>query len=144
MPQTNINNRPIIALEMGALTVADLQHESEKLKQRLASMIDDNVSLKYRLSEVLKEKFDKKMLNEVEEYQNYFVREDELIGLLRNDIATLDKLMSASQTGVVEMSPIDKKLKKLRSNILSVENQFGMLKAEFVSYLIRNKLTSVY
>ncbi len=129
---------------MGPLTVTELQRESEKLKQRLGSMIDENVSLKYRLSEVLKEKFDKKMLLEVEEYQNYFVREDELIGLLRNDIAVLDKLMSSSQTETVEMSPIDKKLKKLRSNILSVENQFGMLKAEFVSYLIRNKLTSVH
>ena len=129
---------------MGALNVSELQHESEKLKQRLGSMTDENVSLKYRLSEVLKEKFDKEMLLEVEEYQNYFVREDELIGLLRNDIAVLDKLMSSSQTEGAEISPIDKKLKKLRSNILSVENQFGMLKAEFVSYLIRNKLTSAH
>lgn len=126
---------------MGALTVTELRHESDKLKQRLGSMIDENVSLKCRLSEVLKEKFDKKMLLEVEEYQNYFVREDELIGLLRNDIAMLDKLMSSSQRSGAEMSPIDKKLRMLRSNILSVENQFGMLKAEFVSYLIRNKLT---
>ena len=140
LPATNFNCG-IKSFNMAPLTVKELQSESEKLKQRLGSMIDENVSLKYRLSEVLKAHFDKKMLLEVEGYQNYFVREDELIGLLRNDIAVLEKLMKVSLIEGNEISPIDRKLKQLRCNILSVERQFKTLKAEFVSYLVRNKLT---
>ena len=76
-------------------TLKELKSESERLKQMLGWIMDENAGLKYRLSEVLKEKFDDKMLIKVEDYQSYFIQEDELIGLLRNDIALLDKKMLA-------------------------------------------------
>lgn len=122
------------------MSLKELQLKSEKLKLKLGSMMEENVSLKYKLSEVLKEKFDKKMLMAVEEYQNYFVKEDELIVLLRNDIAVLDKLMKSLGEGK-EITVMDKKLEQLRNNILLVESQFYKLKSEFTDYLIKNKLS---
>jgi hypothetical protein len=122
-----------------ALTVEQLQCETEKLKQKLGCMIDENVGLKCRLSEALQQKFDKNMLPEAEGYQNYFIREDELIGLLRNDVAILDKLMKTPMAGK-GTGAMGSRLQQLRRNILFVDDQFKQLKAAFVNYLVKNNL----
>lgn len=122
-------------------TLKELKSESERLKQMLGWIMDENVGLKYRLSEVLKEKFDDKMLIKVEDYQSYFIQEDELIGLLRNDIALLDKKMLViASDDKKSIKLIEKKLQLLCNNIATVQNQFSQLKVDFTNYLASNSL----
>ncbi len=126
---------------IATLTLSQLQSKSDSLKRLLGFMMDENSSLKYRLSEVLREKFDNNMLAEAENYQSYFIKEDELIGLLRNDIAVIDKGIKRieNETGV-EIRVIDKKLKSLHKHITTAGNQFCKLQLNFIKYLKNNSL----
>jgi hypothetical protein len=64
--------------------------------------------------------------------------EDELVGLLRHDVAELDKLLHTQElvpdAAVVE--DIAKKIRKLSYNMENTESQFMRLKAEFNSFLL--------
>ena len=124
---------------MPELKLKQLQYESDTWKRLLCFIQDENVHLKNRLSEVLHDNFNKNLLEEVESFQNTFLREDELMGLLRNDVAELDKLLVREifEDGKI-IKEIDTRLKKLRNNIITAERQFGNLKLEFNSYLTEN------
>ena len=116
-----------------------LQNESDSWKKLLGFMIDENVRLKNRLSEVLKDKFDKNLLVEAEGFQSRFIKEDQLVSLLRNDISELDKLLVRD---IVEdrkiINETGRRLKNLRNNIANAENQYGKLKLEFINFLSEN------
>jgi hypothetical protein len=116
-----------------------LQYESDTWKRLLAFMMDETVHLKNRLSEVLKEKFDSTMLNEMENFQNNFIKEDELINLLRNDITEFDKLLTRElfEDGNIK-TKMTKKMNDLRQSIVIAESKFGKLKSDFHSFLSEN------
>ena len=124
---------------MPELKLKQLQYESDTWKRLLVFMMDENIHLKNRLSEVLKDKFDKNLLVEIEGFQSNFIKKDELIGLLRNDVAGLDKLLEREifEDGKI-VNEIERRLKNLRNNIVYAEKQFGKLKLEFNNYLSEN------
>ena len=124
---------------MPDLRLKQLQYESDTWKRLLGFMMEENIQLKNRLSEVLKDKFDKNLLVEVEVFQSNFIKEDELVALLRNDVAELDKLLirGICEDGKI-MNKIDIRLKNLRNNIMNAEKQFSKLKSQFNSYLSEN------
>jgi regulator of replication initiation timing len=124
---------------MQELKIMQLQYESDTWKRSLAFMKDENVHLKNRLAEVLKNNFDKSLLEEVEGFQTRFIREDERLGLLWNEIAETDKLLVREifEDGRI-MKKVGKRIKKLRTNIMSAERQFSKLKQEFNNYLTEN------
>ena len=104
---------------MPELKLKQLQYESDTWKRLLGFMMDENIHLKNRLSEVLKDKFDKNLLVEIEGFQSNFIKKDELIGLLRNDVAGLDKLLEREifEDGKI-VNEIERRLKNLRNNIM--------------------------
>ena len=116
-----------------------LRYESETWKRLLTFMLDENVHLKFRLSDVLQNNFDKQLLEELENFQGRFLKQDELISVLRNDLAGLDKLMvrSVIEDGKI-MKEIGIKMKKIRNHINNAERQFSRLKSEFIIYLSEN------
>ena len=124
---------------MPDLRLKQLHYESDTWKRLLGFILDENIRLKNRLSEVLKDKFDKNLLAEVEAFQNSFIKEDALVALLRNDVAELDKLLvrEICEDGKI-INKIDIRMKNLRNNIINAEIQFGKLKSEFNSYLSEN------
>ena len=73
--------------------INQLQVEVNTWKRLLNFFRDENVYLKNRLSEILKNGFDRKLLEEFENFQTKFINQDEVISFLRNDIADLDKLL---------------------------------------------------
>ena len=87
------NYKLINSGDMPELKLKQLQYERDTLKRLLDFMIDENGHMKNRLSEVLQDKFDKNLLKGIEFFQSTFLKEDELIGLLRNDFAELNKLL---------------------------------------------------
>lgn len=117
--------------------IRQLQYESDTWKRTLGFMIEENIHLKNRIAEILKNGFDKNQLEEVEVFQNRFIKEDELISIMRNGVAEFDKLIVREifEDGRLKKS-VSKKLSQLRHNITVAENQFSRLKQEFNSYLL--------
>jgi hypothetical protein len=105
----------------------------------LGFMTEENIHLKNRISEILKDQFNKNMLEEVEIFHTDFIKEDILIGFLRHDVALIDKLMAKDKFDDGEIDRIiNKKLKKLHKNIIIAERHFGKLKWSFNNYLSEN------
>lgn len=109
--------------------------ETEVLKRILGFMSDENMHFKNRMSEILKNGFEKKMLNRMEVFQNRFIMEDELVGLLRNDVAEMENLIRSEGEAIEEIS---RKLKKLSFNVELAESHFNKLKMDFNSFLSEN------
>lgn len=121
---------------MLALKFKQLQYESDSWKRMLDFMMDENIHLKDRLSEVLKEGFDNNLLEEVENFHSRFIREDELIRLMRHDLNELDNLLVQEifENGMLKKK-VDKRMKQMRGHITKAERQFCRLKKDFSSYL---------
>jgi regulator of replication initiation timing len=124
---------------MPEMKLKQLQYEADTWKRLLGFMMDENIHLKNRLSEILKDGFNENLLGEVEIFQSRFVKEDAMIALLRNEVAELDKLLVREifEDGRI-IKEVERKLKKLRNNIKNAETEFGNLKSQFNSYLSEN------
>jgi hypothetical protein len=121
---------------MLVMKLKQLQFESDMWKRQLGFMTDENILLKNRISEVLKNGFNRNLLEQLENFQTRFIKEDELIILLRNQVAELDNNLQAEYlSGGRELQEITDALKILRANIGVAEKHFGRLKLEFYSYL---------
>jgi Txe/YoeB family toxin of Txe-Axe toxin-antitoxin module len=120
---------------MPELKLKQLQYESDTWKRLLAFMIDENIHLKNRISDILKDRFDNRLLEDTELFQNRFVNEDKLIEFLRNDVAEFDKLLinEVFEDGHLKKE-VDNKVKHIRRNIKEAEIQFAKLKQEFSDY----------
>ena len=121
---------------MPQLILKQCEYESDTWKRLLGFMIDENIHLKNRLIEILKSIPDKNLLEEMENFHSRFIKEDDLISLLRNDIAELDRLLirEVFEDGKI-FYEIIWKLNELRNNIIIAEMQFGKLKLDFNNYL---------
>jgi hypothetical protein len=140
MPSIN-NYTHSIKLQDGisALQLKQLQYESDTWKRLLGFMMDENVHLKNRLSGILMEKFDNSGLGDVENFLNRFVKADELVCLLRHDVAELDKLLVKERfEDRFIIKEMQKKIRRLRNNIKVTEHQFRKLKTDFNNYLTEN------
>jgi hypothetical protein len=124
---------------MPELKFKQLQYEADTWKRLLGFLMEENIHLKNRLSEVLKTSFDEKLLEEAENFQSRFMREDSMISLLRNDVAEFDKLLlrEVFENGQIKKEAA-RKVKTMRKNIENAEAQFSKLKAEFNNYLSEN------
>jgi len=125
--------------DMPGLKLKQLQYETETWKRLLGFMTDENIHLKNRLSEILKNNFDHNLLEEVEIFHGSFLKEDERISLLKNEVTELDKLLVREifEDGTI-MRKVDSKLKRLRNNIKNAEAEFNRLKLNFNNYLSEN------
>ena len=119
-----------------------LKHESDMWKRVLGFMKEENIHLKNRLSEILKTDISNDLLMKAEAFQNSFVREDDLILFLQNDIAVFDKLLMREifEDGTI-MNKLTESLKAIRKNISNEERQFNKLKLEFSNYLLEYQAT---
>jgi hypothetical protein len=103
----------------------------------LSFMMEENVHLKNRLSEILSDVGTSKSLGEIEDFQSRFLRIDELIRILRNDVSELEQFISDQKEDAVSEHPqIHSKLSRIRLNIPMVERQLERMKAEFNNFLL--------
>ncbi len=113
--------------------------ESNSWKRLLDFFREENIRSKNRLSDVLKENFDRSLLEDLENFQSQFVKQDELIGLLRNEIAELDKLLLDEKIhDGIRPAMIERKLGNLRHNLSDSERSFCELQLNFNKYLVEN------
>jgi hypothetical protein len=124
---------------MSYLKKKQLQFEVNYLKRLLDFIVDENIHLKNRISEILSERFDTFLLEEVDNFQSKLIKEDHLIILLRNEITEVDSLLASELSKNDEtLKKTELKLKRLHRNMRIVEKQFGKLKTEFHRFLSKN------
>ena len=112
-----------------------LQFECDTWKRMLSFMVDENIHLKNRLSEILSDQQQNQLLNEIEDYQTRFLKIDELIRILRNDVAELEQSIKEKQD-TADNPSINNKLSRIRLNIPLVERQLARMKMDFNSFLL--------
>ena len=124
---------------MEQLRVRQFQKESESWKRMLEYIQMENSYLKTRLSDVVSEDGRKELLAEAENFQNRFIRKDEVISLVRRDIREFDTLLLNSlEAGNINLAETSKKQKKLRTEMETLEQRFNKLKFEFHNYIAEN------
>lgn len=116
--------------------LSHIRYECDGWKRLLGFMLDENIHQKNKIADILKKGISNGLLAGIEDYHGRFIKEDELIGLLRNDIAEADHLMVREifEDGQV-LQELHDKLEGLRHNMNIAENQFGKLKREFNGFL---------
>ena len=112
--------------------IKQFQTEIESWKQLLNAGMEENVLLKNRMSDILKNKYEQSSLEEIEEFQNQFIRQDELIYSLKSDVNDSCNLLYSkiSQIGKIER-PLYKKMNALRRDIADFKARFNILKLAF-------------
>jgi hypothetical protein len=112
--------------------VRQFQTEIEAWKKILNSGMDENVLLKSRLSDIVKNNYDQNLLEEIEEFQTEFIREDELINSLRRDVNDLDNLLYSKmfEEGKMEKS-FETKMDQLGRDISNSVIRFRILQSAF-------------
>lgn len=114
-----------------------LQYETATWKRLLSYMMDENIHLKNRLSEILCNDFDKKHLDTIADFQSEFIKEDQLIGLLRHEVAELEKLLT--KAGLEDRQLINlaqEKIGNVRLYISNAEKKSGELMTAFNKYIL--------
>ena len=108
------------------------QTEIEVWKQLLNSRMEENVLLKNAISDILKNNFNQNSLEEIEGFQTQFIKEDDLIHLLRSDISDIENVLYSkiSENGKIEKS-FDTKIENLRRDLTNSTISFRMLKSAF-------------
>jgi len=112
--------------------IRQFQTEIEAWKQLLNSRMEENVLLKNEISDILKNNYDQNSLEEIEGFQTQFIREDELIHLLRSDASDIENLMYSkiSESGKTEKL-LDTKIENLRRDMANSTIRFRILKSAF-------------
>lgn len=107
-----------------------IHHELDTWGRTLNYIQQENIHLKTRLAQIIKNGIDDRLLEQVEYFQSQFLNKDAIIALLRQDIAKELKLNG-------EMADEQNQLKheKLRRDMELMENEFNRLKFDFNSYL---------
>ena len=138
IPKSHVDNmRTIKNDHMPGIKLRLLRQESDTWKRILEFMTEENIHLKNRLSEILKGDVEQDLLMTAEIFQNSFVREDELIRLLRKDVFAFDELLTREiyEDGAI-VNKMMKSFKVIRKNISESETQFNQLKYQFSNYLL--------
>ena len=118
------------------LKLKQIQHEVETWRRLLLYMQEENIHLKNRLSEVLKDRFDKKMLEEVEDFQSKFIMHDDLMSSLKKEVAAIEEYIHSKKNlsiGIID--PSEKNIAGIRTNLEIAEKTFAVLKTAFNHYL---------
>ena len=72
------------------MDIRRFQTEIETWKQALNSRMEENLLMKSRLSDILRNNYDQDSLEKIEDFQTQFIKEDELNHSLRSDVNDLD------------------------------------------------------
>ena len=141
MQNTYTNEKSLTTDHMPELKLKQLQYETDTWKRQLDFMMEENIRNKNRLSEILTDRFDKNLLEEVDGFLVRFIKEDELIRLLRDDVAEMERLLKRElfEDGMI-IKETGKKLKRLRNNMMFAEDRFAKMKAAFNNFLIQSIL----
>lgn len=119
--------------------IKQLLSENDTSKRLLSFLMEENVHLKNRLSEILKTDFRPSLLPNLEYYQTSFVHTDTTVTMLRNEVAGFEKLLgiAAIEKGYADKA-LEEQLALVRHHIILAEASFRSLQSSFNHYLSKN------
>jgi hypothetical protein len=114
-----------------------IQCENANSKLVLELLTEENINIKNRLSEILRNmgESDGSFMEQIEYFHNCFLKEDEIIWFLRMEVTEQDKLLVRNMHDVDMLKLIKTNQKQLRQDIDTAEQEFHKLTFEFNSYL---------
>ena len=111
-------------------------YETDNWKRLLTFFIQENVSLKTRLAEVVDVILDNEDLAIVEKFQEKFLSQDRIISFLSDELQQQKKLLEKHMYESEELfEELVKHQEKLRKEIKKTEEIFSKMKEEFGDYL---------
>jgi hypothetical protein len=120
------------------LILDQFMHENETWKRLLGFLEEESIMLKNRLSEVAgaMNNNDGDLLERLEDFQNYFLKEDETIKFLKKEINEEDKLLARDiyEDGNLFLE-LKSRQKKMRKRVVKAEQEFNKLKLNFNTFL---------
>ena len=132
-----LKEQMILMAGMGA-KIKQLQHQSETWKRDLGFVMEENVTLKNRLAEIISAtQVTPEFLERMEAYQNDFVAKDETLRQICVEINEWEKLLLKDQylDGRETNGELIATQKKLSQAIESFMNEFSRLKFDFNNYM---------
>jgi len=122
----------------GEAKIKQLQHQSETWKRDLGFAVEENITLKNRLAEIIANdhQVTTELLERIEAYQNEFISKDVALRLIFSEIKDWDKLLVKEQylDGKETNGTLIALQKKLSRGIESFMNEFSRLKFDFNNY----------
>jgi hypothetical protein len=119
--------------------VKQFHKESESWKRLLEFIQAENSHLKTRIADIVSRDISKEMLVEAENFQNRFIRKDEMMALARKDIRDFATWITGEHIDdAIFLNAALKKQKKLRTEMEILEQRFNKLKFEFHNYIAEN------
>jgi hypothetical protein len=122
---------------MSRFKIKQLEFESDTWKRQLAFMVDENIHMKARLVEVLKDKQYAPSLEAAEAFQNQFIEQDSMIGILRNNVAEFDRLLKREvfEDGML-VNTVFAKHKILEADLIVAKKRFDEMKGHFNQHIL--------
>lgn len=114
----------------------ELIYENEGWRKQLAILEDENIHFKTRLADILKSDFVKSKLEELEYFQNRFLKMDEQLGLLKHEVR--EQLYHLRQEHFHvngEYKKLIEVQRRLEVKIIIIKENFEKLSVEFNGYL---------
>ena len=120
-----------------AIKISQFQKESEAWKRSLAFLLQENAYLKLRLGELVNNNTENgEFLEAIEHYQNRFLRKDEILRLIQQDLSQLDQMLLRDlDQDEAALKDVQFRQKKYRKEIRSLESAFNKLKVQFNNFL---------
>ena len=115
-----------------------LKKEISAWKTRLYLRMEENLVLKDMLADILKNNFDNSRLDQIEEFQNNFINEEQLTNDLRKEIVELQKQSSKILDDPVQKEGFDEKMKKFDEELKQSDLRFQSMVSSFLSF--RNQI----
>lgn len=120
--------------------ISQLQYESDSWKRTIEFIIQENAHAKNRLAEIIKNNpGEDAFLDLAEFYQNYFIQQETLASLLRNDIYSFDKVLQKQKIEDEQLiNEVLRNRKQLKSELDKLINEFNRSKKQFDNFVEAN------
>ena len=118
------------------MDINQLQHEIQRWLRTLEFIKEENLLLKNRLSEMIHLKTEKRLIHQAEDFQNFFLNNDTIIAMLKNDVHKQERLLTKD---IFYDEAAAKKVMKsqqiLRGDMDKLEKNFSNFNMDFNTYL---------
>jgi uncharacterized membrane protein YdfJ with MMPL/SSD domain len=101
--------------------------------------MEENLVLKDMLADILKNNFDHSHLDQIEEFQNNFINEEQVTNDLRKEVVELQKQSFKILDHSMQKEGFDEKMKKFNEELQQSDLRFQSMVSSFLSF--RNQVT---
>lgn len=122
-----------------SLKLQQFRFELDTWKRQTELMMETNIHLKNTVAGILQNDYSNFHLEDLESYVNKFLKEDELIAILKNEIAAFERLAGvAGNNEFTDIVDMDLRLRFIRNDVLDTKIKFDILQTGFYTFLIKH------